>query len=283
MADFHESLNAARKKVSGVVSLRELGWRGESGRFLSTGIRQLDDLLGGKGLPVGRISEFCGPGSAGKTGLVSRVMAGVTRGGGCVAYLDFFNALSPEFLQAAGVDLENILWIRGPKIPVSGDESAGGSLLSSGDADDSEGSSGFLRRALKQAELLVKSGNFTLVVLDLAETAAAGTSLSSGSRGRLELPGGFWFRLQRAAEKSRSVLILLSGERMTSGAAARVLSLQGKRGIWGGEKVLVSAEPAFFRPPGNREKHALLQGMRSSLSVTKGGRNGRSIVFHCHL
>ena len=281
MADFNESLNAARKKVSGVVSLRELGWRGESRKFLSTGIGQLDELLGGEGLPVGCMSEFYGPASAGKTGLVSRIMSGVTGRGGCVAYLDFFNSLSPEFMQAAGVDLESLLWIRGTGTGDSGNGFRGDDRVTADDEALREDTPGRLRRFLKQAEILVKSGNFTLVVLDLAEPAASG--LPGGSRGGLHLPGGLWFRLQRAAEKSRSVLVLISGNRITSGAAARVLSLQGRQGIWGGEKVPVFAGPAFCPSPGIREKQAPLRGMRASLSVVKGGRDGRSVIFHCHL
>ena len=282
MADFHKSLNAARKKVSGVVSLRELGWRRESRSFLSTGISQLDELLGGEGLPVGRMSEFYGPASAGKTSLVSGIMAGVTARGGCVAYVDFFNSLSPEFLRAAGADLENILWVRGPGARRP-EKDIGQDDLDYGNDPDPDGRAVIiLRRALKQAEILVKSGNFTLVVLDLAESSSVRGGGAAGSGGML-LPKSAWFRLQRAAEKSKSVLILLSGRRTTSGASARVLALQGGKGLWGGEPVRPGKDVSCPHNLGNREKRALLLGMKASLSVMKGGRNGRSIIFHCHL
>jgi len=253
MADFHKSFNTARKHIPGVVSLRELGRRHEGGSFLSTGLERLDELLGGGGLPVGRMSEFCGPASAGKTSLVNRILAGVTRRGGCVAYVDFFNALAPEFLQKAGADLENILWIRGAV----------------GEAA--------LRRAVRQVEILMQSGNFTLVVLDLVEPSPSGGDSVAG------LPGGIWFRLQRAAEKSKSVLILLAGRSLSSGASARVVSLRGEGGSWGGCSVPPGENNSPLRDFRNREKRALLLGMKGSVAVMKGGRNGRSAIFHCHL
>ena len=92
-----------------------------------------------------------------------------------------------------------------------------------------------------------------------------------------------WFRLQRAAEKSKSVLILLSGRRITSGASARVLSLRGGQALWGGGRSSISAGSFPLQGIHNREKHALLLGMEVSLSVMKGGMNGRSIIFHCHV
>ena len=283
MADFHKTLNLARKNVPEVVSLRDLGWRHDSGRALSTGLDQLDELLGGEGLPVGRMSELYGPASAGKTSLVNRIMAGVTGRGGCVAYVDFFNALSPEFLQAAGVDLENVLWVRGsgtelPAENIGRDNRSHGENPDPGDRETVS-----LRYALKQVEILMQSGNFTLVILDVVEPASRRGQGGAGLGSSL-LPKGMWFRLQRAAEKSKSVLLLLSGRRITSGASAKVLFLRGRQGLWGGGRFPVSIKEGVpVHGIRDREKHALLLGLEVSLSVVKGGRNGRSIIFHCHL
>lgn len=282
MADFHETLNAALRNVPEVVSLRDLGWRHNSGRFLSTGLARLDELLGGEGLPVGRMSEFYGPASVGKTSLVSRIMAGVTARRGCAAYVDLFNALSPEFLQAAGVNLENVLWVRGAGAELSV-ENIGRDDQDPGEYPD-QGRRKIItfRSALKQVEILMQSGNFTLVVLDVVDPASTRGEDAAGLRSRL-LPKGMWFRLQRAAEKSKSVLILLSGRRLTSGASARVLSLRGRQALWGGGRSSISAGSFPFQGIHNRKKHALLLGMEVSISVMKGGRNGRSIIFHCHV
>ena len=283
MADFHKALNAARKNVPEVVSLRDLGWRNNSGSFLSTGLPQLDELLGGEGLPVGRMSEFYGPASAGKTSLVSRIMAGVTGRGACVAYVDFFNSLSPEFLQSAGVELENVLWVRGTGAEPSGDNSARKNETCSGEDPEEDGREVIaLRRALKQVEILMQSGNFTLVVLDVVEPPSVRGEYAPGP-GRSMIPKVMWFRLQRAVEKSKSVLILISDRRLTSGASARVLYLQGERRLWGGGRSFVSEGSITYQGIQDREKHALLLGMDVGVSIMKGGRNGRSIIFHCHL
>ena len=273
MSDFHQALNAARKCVSGVFPLRVLARGGEEGVFLSTGLGQLDELLEGGGLPVGRISEFYGPASAGKTSLVGKIMAGVTSRGGCVAYVDCFNALAPEFLERAGVDLENVLWVRGPGSDPDDPDGPG--------ADGEDGGAwgrGIhgLKRAVRQAEILIQSGNFTLVVLDVADQDPARAAAAAS------LPGTAWFRLQRAAEKSQGVLILLSGRSLASGASARAFSLAGGRRLWGKGR-LPLAEAAFPFPVEGREKSVLLLGMEGSAAVTKGGRNGRSVIFHCHL
>ncbi len=219
-----------------------------------------------------------------------RIMAGVTARGGCAAYVDFFNALSPEFLEAAGVDLENILWVRGSGAGMSAEVPA---LEDSGpgfDPDPAEGREQgppgrritAFRRAVKQVEILMQSGNFTLVVLDLAEPASARGKDDEHLNGAI-LPKGAWFRLQRAAEKSKSVLIILSGGRITSGASARVLSLRGRRRLWGGGKSPLREGEIPVRGMQGLEKHALLLGMESGISVMKGGSHGRSIIFHCHL
>ena len=128
----------------------------------------------------------------------------------------------------------------------------------------------------------MQSGNFTMVVLDVVEPDSARGEGAAGLRSSL-LPKGMWFRLQRVAEKSKSVLILLSGRRITSGASARVLSLRGGQALWGGGRSPISEGSFPLQGIHNREKHALLLGMEVSLSVMKGGMNGRSIIFHCHV
>lgn len=277
MSNLHQAIRKVRKQNAEVVSLRDLGLRSEAGRCVSTGLDQLDRLLGGEGLPAGAVSELCGLSSSGKSSLVNRIMAGITGKGGCVAYLDFFDALSPEFLRRAGVDLENLLWIRG-----SGEDAAyagegkGLRTKRDGSGQGEHGPAAF-RRVVRQVEILMQSGNFTLVVLDLAEPAAFRGWVTRG------IPGAAWFRLQRAAEKSGTALLLLSVRRLSSGAAARVLSLESRRGLWSGGKVRVSGTgpaPNLFR---EREKRALLLGMEGSVSVLKGGAGGGSILFHCHL
>ncbi len=79
--------------------------------LVSTGIREIDDLLHG-GLPVGAISEVVGPECSGRTSLALALIAGMTRAGKVCAWVDVSDTLHPESAAAIGVDLTRLLWIR---------------------------------------------------------------------------------------------------------------------------------------------------------------------------
>jgi hypothetical protein len=106
---------------------------------LPTGIPTIDHLLGG-GFPGGRLSEIAGPYSSGRTSLALALLARTTRAGGITAVVDAADALDPASAEAAGVDLERVLWVRAPQ----------------------------LREALRSAEHLLAARGFALVLLDLA-------------------------------------------------------------------------------------------------------------------
>ncbi|MDH3584404.1 MAG: recombinase RecA [Phycisphaerae bacterium] len=76
---------------------------------LSTGALSLDLALGGRGIPRGRVCEFYGPESSGKTTLALHVVAGVQKQGGVAAFIDAEHALDPTWARTIGVDLENLL------------------------------------------------------------------------------------------------------------------------------------------------------------------------------
>ena len=72
--------------------------------LVSTGIREIDDLLHG-GLPAGAISEIVGPECSGRTSLALALVAGMTRAGKVCAWVDVSDTLHPESAAAIGVDL----------------------------------------------------------------------------------------------------------------------------------------------------------------------------------
>lgn len=76
-----------------------------------TGVATVDALLEG-GLPVGAITEMVGPESSGRTSLALSFLAGITRGGKVVAWIDVCDVLHPESAAAAGIDLARMLWVR---------------------------------------------------------------------------------------------------------------------------------------------------------------------------
>jgi len=78
---------------------------------VATGIRAIDDLLGG-GLPVGAITEIVGPECSGRTTLALAFLGQITHQGKACAWVDVSDALHPESAAAAGVDLDRLLWVR---------------------------------------------------------------------------------------------------------------------------------------------------------------------------
>jgi len=76
---------------------------------ISTGILPLDLALGTGGLPRGRIVEFFGPPSSGKSTLAMHAIAEAHKRGLQCAYVDAEHALDPGYAQALGVNLDDLL------------------------------------------------------------------------------------------------------------------------------------------------------------------------------
>ena len=76
--------------------------------LLPSGCLSLDIALGG-GYPKGRIIEFYGPESSGKTTLTLHAIAEIQKQGGTAAFIDAEHALDPAYARKLGVDTENLL------------------------------------------------------------------------------------------------------------------------------------------------------------------------------
>jgi recombination protein RecA len=74
-----------------------------------TGILPLDLALGIGGLPRGRIVEFYGPPSSGKSTLALHAVAEAQAAGETCAYIDAEHALDPIYASALGVDLDSLI------------------------------------------------------------------------------------------------------------------------------------------------------------------------------
>lgn len=77
----------------------------------TTGVESVDALLSG-GLPVGAITEVAGPECSGRTSVALSFVAACTRTGRVCAWVDVSDSLSPEAAAAAGVHLNQLLWVR---------------------------------------------------------------------------------------------------------------------------------------------------------------------------
>ncbi len=69
----------------------------------------LDDALGIKGYPKGRIIEIYGPESSGKTTLAIHAIAEAQKMGGVAAIIDAEHAFDRFYAQKLGVDIDNLL------------------------------------------------------------------------------------------------------------------------------------------------------------------------------
>ena len=105
---------------------------------ISTGSLGLDIALGIGGIPQGRVIEIYGPESSGKTTLTLQVIAECQKKGGTCAFIDTEHALDPQYAEKLGVNVDEL-------------------LLSQPDTGE---------QALEVADMLVKSKNVDLVIID---------------------------------------------------------------------------------------------------------------------
>ena len=76
---------------------------------ISTGSLGLDIALGVGGVPKGRIIEIFGPESSGKTTLTLHIVAEAQKAGGTCAFVDAEHALDPEYANALGVNIDELV------------------------------------------------------------------------------------------------------------------------------------------------------------------------------
>ncbi len=102
----------------------------------------LDARLGG-GWPQGKVGELTGRASSGRSAVAAATVAAATARGEVTAWLDPADAFDPVSAAAAGVDLARVLWVRPRGI----------------------------EETVRAAELVLETGGFTVVVLDLGSAA----------------------------------------------------------------------------------------------------------------
>ncbi len=73
-----------------------------------TGIERLDALFPGNGIPCGQLIEITGTAGCGKTSLLFKILASLTRTGS-VAYVDFSGSFFPSAAASCGVDVSRLL------------------------------------------------------------------------------------------------------------------------------------------------------------------------------
>jgi recombination protein RecA len=201
-----EALLRARKLDRTLVAVTDTSGTTVVPETMQTGLSQLDQQLGG-GIPVGHFSEIVGPRSSGRTSLLFSLLATLTTRGELVALIDTFDVFDAESADAAGVRLENLLWVRGdactPAFPLMATRQTG--------ADRS------IERAVKAANLVLQAGGFSLVALDLADAPVQALR---------RIPMNTWMRLQRVIEGQPSAGIVLSAAPLSRSAGGVSIVLQ---------------------------------------------------------
>ena len=105
---------------------------------ISTGSISLDLALGGRGVPRGRVCEFYGPESSGKTTLALHIIAQAQAAGGIAAFVDAEHALDTTWARRIGVNTTDLLFSQ----PDTGE------------------------MALEMVEMLVRSNAVDVIVID---------------------------------------------------------------------------------------------------------------------
>jgi hypothetical protein len=203
-ADLESLLRARQLDRTLTTALPPLDPRDESA-LAPSGITALDARLGG-GFPRGQLSELAGPRSSGRTSLLLQMMAAATARGELVALVDALDMLDVESAASAGVNLAQLLWIRGHVV------------MNPGLCRDLNQRA--LEQAIRALTLVLQAGNFGLVAFDVAEAPADAVR---------RLPFTTWMRLQRIIEGSQTACLLVGGETMARSSAGLTLRLSGIR------------------------------------------------------
>jgi hypothetical protein len=155
-----------------------------AGTSLVTGLVFFDQPIGG-GLPKGAITELISPrGSAGSALLIHAFIHGAYRDKYFVALIDGRDSFDPCAL--ANSILRQLLWVRCTKA----------------------------LEAVKAVDLLLRDGNFPLVIVDLI--------LNSPEELR-KIPQTSWYRLQRLVESVPTACLVLTRYEMVSSAQLKLV------------------------------------------------------------
>jgi recombination protein RecA len=194
---------------------------------VSFGIGPLDRCTGG--LPRGCLTEISGPDSSGRTSVLLAALAAATRRGEICALIDAGDAFHPHSGAAAGIDLSRLLWVRCTQsqaldrtqyfeLESEQNRSAKSISLPSQGKVPRRPTTGSRRhpytslqedwqrrqienpveQALRATDLLLQSGGFGMIAIDLAGVPA---------KIARRIPLTTWFRFRRTIEATPTILL----------------------------------------------------------------------------
>jgi len=158
-----------------------------------TGVPSIDRLAGG--FPRGSLTEIYGPPCSGRTSLLVSALALRTAASEVCALVDARDAFDPHSAEAAGVKLEQLLWVRCRNVD----------------------------QALRATDLLIQGGGFGLIALDLGDAPPHMVRY---------VPMPVWFRFRRAVEHTPTIFLVLEQESNVKTCASLILELHTQKTRW---------------------------------------------------
>src|SRR6266404_1250783 len=162
--------------------------------IIPTGVGEIDACF--NGLPRGAITEIHGTTSSGRTSLLLSALAIATMREETCALVDTSDTFDLSSAANARVDCDRLLWVR---------------------------CSGNLERAFKATDLLLHSGGFGLVALNLADVP---------TRNAHRIISSWWFRFRRALENTPTALIVITPVPCIRSCATLVLESMNENIVW---------------------------------------------------
>ncbi|CAN5815119.1 hypothetical protein BH20ACI3_BH20ACI3_41620 [soil metagenome] len=166
----------------------------QPGAVVSTGIPEVDSLTGG--LPRGAITEIFGAASSGRTSFMISALAYATTHEEVCALIDTNDNLDPASAADAGLNLEQLLWVR---------------------------CAANIEHAFKATDLLLQGGGFGIVVLDIGDLV--------GTEAR-RIISSWWYRFRRVVENTPTTLLVIAEDSCVRSCASLALKLNREVDVW---------------------------------------------------
>jgi hypothetical protein len=188
--------------------------------MVSSGVPAIDALTGG--LPRGCLTEICGPVSSGRTTLLLAALAAASRRGEFCVVVDASDALDPYSAAAAGVDFDRLLWVRCSESSPQKESSprrhsdTEKNSLKNQIQSQSKNQENRLEQVLRATDMLLESGGFGLIVLDLGDIPPQAAR---------RIPLTTWFRFRRAIEHTPTILLAIEQHAIAGSCSSLLLHL----------------------------------------------------------
>jgi hypothetical protein len=146
----------------------------------------------------GSVAEIAGEPSSGKTSLALSLLAKLTATGEICAVVDSANSFDPCSAGLAGVELENLLWVK---------------------------CNGRLEKAFMSADYLVQAKGFGAIWLNLNGLPRAALRM---------VPKTYWYRYRNRIKETPTLLLVTAEEPVTGSASQQSFLFTRERTVWSG-------------------------------------------------